>query len=60
MRSSNTVIYRKRFADELAAILKDNLAEDQDEDFAQTLAHACARDERLPSTRSMRCWTASV
>ena len=40
-------IYRKRFADELAAILKDNLAEDQDEDFAQTLAHACARDERL-------------
>jgi hypothetical protein len=34
-------LYRKRFADELTAILVDNLAEDQAED-AQTLAHACA------------------
>ena len=47
MKTSTTLIYRKHFADELTAILKDNLAEDQAEDFAQTLAHACARDERL-------------
>ena len=37
-------LYRKHFEKELTAILKDNLAEDQAED-AQTLAHACARDE---------------
>ena len=37
-------LYRKRFADELTAILLGNLAEDQAED-AQTLAHACAGNE---------------
>ena len=38
-------LYRKHFADELTTILQDNLAEDQAEDFAQTLAHECARNE---------------
>jgi hypothetical protein len=38
-------LYRKHFADELTTILQDNLAEDQAEDFAQTLAHACAQNE---------------
>ena len=38
-------LYRKRFVDELTTILQDNRAEDQAEDFAQTLAHACAQNE---------------
>ena len=38
-------LYRKHFAEELTTVLQDNLAEDQAEDFAQTLAHACARNE---------------
>jgi hypothetical protein len=40
--------YRKRFTDELTTILQDNPAkdaEDQAEDYAQTLAHQCARNE---------------
>ena len=37
-------LYRKHFAKELTAILKDNLAEDQAED-AQSLAHAFAQEE---------------
>ena len=37
--------YRKHFTDELTTILQDNPAEDQAEDFAQTLAHQCARNE---------------
>jgi hypothetical protein len=36
---------RKHFAEELTKILQDNLAEDQAEDSAQTLAHACAQNE---------------
>jgi hypothetical protein len=38
-------LYQEHFADELTTILQDNLAEDQAEDFAQTLAHKCARNE---------------
>jgi hypothetical protein len=38
-------LYRKHFAEELTKILQDNLAEDQAEDSAQTLAHACAQNE---------------
>lgn len=38
-------LYREHFADELTTILQDNLAEDQTEDFAQTLANECARDK---------------
>ncbi len=38
-------LYREDFADELTTILQDNLAEDQTEDFAQTLAHGCAQNE---------------
>jgi len=38
-------LYRKHFAEELTTILQDNLAEDQAEDSAQTLAHACAQNE---------------
>jgi hypothetical protein len=38
-------LYRKDFADELTTILQDNQAEDQAEDFAQTLAHACSQNE---------------
>jgi hypothetical protein len=37
-------LFRKHFEEELTAILKDNLAEDQAED-AKTLAHAFARKE---------------
>jgi hypothetical protein len=37
--------YRKHFTDKLTTILQDNPAEDQAEDFAQTLAHQCARNE---------------
>lgn len=36
---------RKHFVDELTTILQDNRAKDQAEDFAQTLAHECARNE---------------
>ena len=38
-------LYRKHFVDELTTILQDNGAEDQAEDFAQTLAQACAQNE---------------
>ena len=38
-------LYRKHFADKLTTILQDNRAEDQAEDFGQTLAHACAQNE---------------
>ena len=36
--------YQKHFTDELTTILQDNLAEDQAEDFAQTLANQCAKN----------------
>src|SRR5208282_6784385 len=38
-------LYREHFADELTTILQDNLGGDQTEDFAQTLANECARNE---------------
>jgi len=38
-------LYRKHFAEELTTILQENLAENQAEDFAQTLAHECAQNE---------------
>jgi len=38
-------LYRKHFVDELTTVLQDNRAEDQMEDFAQTLARECARNE---------------
>jgi hypothetical protein len=38
-------LYREHFVDELTPILQDNLAEDQAEDLAQTLAHECARND---------------
>ena len=38
-------LYRQHFVDELTTILQGNLAEGQAEDFAQTLAHQCARNE---------------
>jgi hypothetical protein len=38
-------LYQKDFVDELTTILQDNGAEDQAEDFAQTLADACAQNE---------------
>jgi hypothetical protein len=38
-------LYAEYFADDLTEILHDNLPENQTEDFAQTLAHECARDE---------------
>ena len=53
-------LYRKHFADELTTILQDNRAEDQAEDFAQTLAHAVPRMNRMLSTRSMTFWPASM
>jgi hypothetical protein len=34
-----------RFADDLTEVLQENLPESQAEDFAQTLAHECARNE---------------
>ena len=37
--------YRKDFIDELTTVLEDNRAEDQTEDFVQTLARACGRNE---------------
>jgi hypothetical protein len=37
--------YQKRFEQDLAEILQDNLAEGQTEVDAQALAHKCARDE---------------
>jgi len=37
--------YQKYFEQDLAEILQDNLAEDQSESDAQTLAHKCAHDE---------------
>jgi hypothetical protein len=37
--------YKKHFTDELARVLEDNRAEDQAEDFVQTLACACARND---------------
>ena len=39
------VHYQKYFEQDLAEILQDNLAEDQSESDAQTLAHKCAHDE---------------
>jgi hypothetical protein len=38
-------LYSDRFADRLTEILEDNLLEDQPADFAETLAHECARNE---------------
>ena len=38
-------LYRKRFATELTIVIRDNLAEDQTENFAQTLARKYARNE---------------
>ncbi len=38
-------LYREHFVYELTTILQDNLAADQTEDLAQTLAQACARNE---------------
>jgi len=37
--------YQKRFEQDLAEILQDNLVKDQSEDDAQALAHKCAHDE---------------
>ena len=45
MASSITVSTSKHFTDELTTILQDNRAEDQAEDFAQTLANQCAQNE---------------
>ena len=38
-------LYSDRFARDLTEILEENLPDDQREDFAQRLAHECARDE---------------
>jgi len=38
-------LYSGDFAERLTEILQDNLPEDRSKDFAQTLAHACARHE---------------
>jgi hypothetical protein len=38
-------LYRNDFADDLTDVLQDNLPEGQEKDFAQTLAHECARNE---------------
>jgi hypothetical protein len=38
-------LYGERFVDNLTQILQDNLAEDQAEDFARTLAQQCANNE---------------
>ena len=38
-------LYSGHFAERLTEILQDNVPEDRPEDFAQTLAHACARNE---------------
>jgi DNA-directed RNA polymerase subunit F len=38
-------LYRKRFATELTIVIRDNLAEDQTENLAQTLARKYARNE---------------
>jgi hypothetical protein len=37
--------YAELFADDLTEILQENLLQDQADDFAQTLAHKCARNE---------------
>ena len=61
-------LYSGDFAERLTEILQDNLPEDRSKDFAQTLAHACARHEseavdKVPTfTRSTwlvwgMCWT---
>ena len=38
-------LYKEYFTDEVTTILQKNLTENQAEDFAQTLAHRCARSE---------------
>ncbi len=38
-------LYREYFEDELTTTLQENLAEGQIEEFAQTLAHECARND---------------
>jgi hypothetical protein len=38
-------LYRDDFADDLAEVLQDNLADDQKKGSAQTLAHKCAQNE---------------